>query len=149
VLATLVERGRYVVEQAGRYRLDLRDDSAAALERLLAREMSALEGQPALVLETLVPLLPPGGFNPLALSRDAWQHRRVAWHFHERGYAVWLGDGEPTPLEGLGICVRLPWGEAANVPGLYTAAPAPIRVTRDLVELAALGRLREQPNSPS
>ena len=79
VLATMAERGRYVTGQAGHYRLDLRDDSGAALERLLAREVAALEGQDALVLETAVSLLPARGFNPFQLPRNAWQARRVSW----------------------------------------------------------------------
>jgi len=148
VLTTLVERGRYVVEHANGYHLDLRDDSGAMLDRLLTREIAALEGQDTLVLEALVPLVPAGGFNPFGLPRDTWQQRRIVWHFHERRYAVWMGDGQPESIDGLGLCVRLPWGGAASVAGLWCIAPAPIRVSRDLVELAALARLREQPHGP-
>jgi hypothetical protein len=148
VLALLAERGRYVSERGGKYRLDLRDDSGAALERLLAREVAAVEGQGALVLETVTALLPGAGFNPFQLPRNAWQHRRVAWHFHERRYAVWLGDAEPAAGAEVGICLRLPWGSATAAAGLYTVTPAPIPVSRDLIELAALARLREQPLAP-
>jgi len=148
VLAALADRGRYVAARAGRYRLDLGDDGGAALERLLAREKAALNGQDAVVLETIAGLLPPEGFNPFQLPREQWQHRRVLWHFHERRYAVWLGSDPPAPIEGLGVCLRLPWGAAPPALDLYTVQPAPVPVTPDLVELAALVRLAERPGPP-
>lgn len=149
VLATLADRGRYVTVQRGCYRLDLRDTSGAALDRLLAREVAALAGQDALALETAAALLPASGFNPFQLPRDTWLARRVVWHFHERQYAVWLGDAPPAPAaDGLGVCVRLPWGDAAPAARLFTVTPAAIPASAELVELAALARLRERPNSP-
>lgn len=148
VLATLAEQGRYVSASGGRYRLALKDDGRAALERLLARERSALQGQDALILETLLALLPKRGFNPFTLPRERWQHRRVLWHFHERPYSVWLGEGEPPPPKGMAICLRLPWGEAAPAAGCYTVRPATIAVTEELLELAALIRVRETPGRP-
>jgi hypothetical protein len=148
VLATLAEQARYVSASGGRYRLDLKDDGGAALERVLAREKSAMQGQDALILETLLPLLPNRGFNPFTLPRDSWQHRRVLWHFHERPYSVWLGEGEPPPAQGMAICLRLPWGEAAPATGCYTVRPATLPVTEELLELAALIRVRETPGRP-
>ncbi len=149
VLTTLADRGRYVVRQGDGYRLDLRDDSAATLERLLAREVAALEGQGTLVLERLVPLLPATAFNPFHGTRNRWQHRRVTWYFHERRFALWVGDENPeVPRDQLGICLRLPWGNRDPAPGCFTVLPAAMEVTPALVELAALQYLREQPASP-
>jgi Family of unknown function (DUF6079) len=148
VLTSLAEHGRYVSSTRGRFKLELRDDSRGDLERLLARQVAALKGQDILVLETLVPLLQSARFNPFRLPRDAWQHRHVLWHFHERRYAVWLGEQTPSPLEGLGLCLRLPWGEASAVAGSYTVQPAPIEVTDELIELAALIQLAEKPHRP-
>lgn len=149
VLTTLTEQGRYVVRQGDGYRLDLRDDSAATLERLLAREIAALEGRDELVLERLVPLLPATAFNPFHGTRNRWQHRRVTWYFHERRFAVWVGDENPEMLrDQLGICLRLPWGNRDPATGCFTILPAAIPVTPALVELAALQHLREQPGSP-
>ena len=148
ILSTLAERGRYVSVKAGRYRLDLRDDGGAALERILQREISQFEGQQAVVLETLVPLLSAGAFNPFVLPRDQWQHRQVSWHFHERRYAVWFGHRKPDPIEGVALCLRLPWGAGEPMSGAYTLQPQTIEVTAEMVELAALTRLRERPGNP-
>ncbi|MCP4406493.1 MAG: hypothetical protein GY807_01770 [Gammaproteobacteria bacterium] len=148
VLSTLAERGRYVSAHSGRYRLNLRDDGAAALDRLLKREVASLQGQDAMVFEALLPLLSNSRFNPLALPRDQWQHRQVQWQFHPRHYAVWLGQQTPTPVEGIGLCIRLPWHRSGPMPGGYTLQPAPIELTADLIELAALTRLRERPGDP-
>ncbi len=148
-LARFADEGRFVVREGGGYRLELRDDGGAALETRLKREMAALQGQSELVLEMLVPLLPREGFNPFALPRERYQHRRLRWRFHERGYMVWFGEREPVSPEGAEqgprICVRLPWGDAAPVPGCYTLIPAPIQVGEELLELAALIRLQEHP----
>jgi len=149
VLSVLAERGRYVTAREGRYALNLREDSRAMLDRLLAREVAALKGQGALVLETLLPLLPPEGFNPLALPRETWLHRQLLWHFHERIYCVWLWDGRPpAPPEGISLCLRLPWGERKPAPGLYTVQPAAVNVSDELVEFAALARLKDRPGNP-
>lgn len=147
VLATLAGEGRYVSERNGTYRLDLKDDGAA-LENRLQREMGELRGRDELVLETVVALLPADGFNPFRLPREQWQHRRTQWHFHERRYAVWFGENDPTPTEHLALCVRLPWGEARPVAGACTLMPAAIDVGEDMVELAALANLRERPLAP-
>ncbi len=148
LLATLVDRGRYVAARAGRYRLDLGDDGGAAFERLLAREKAALQGQDEVVLETLVGLLPAGAFNPFLLPREQWQHRRALWHFHERPYAVWFGNEDPPPIDAMGLCLRLPWAATPPPPTLYTVEPAPIPAPPDLIELAALVRLAERPGPP-
>ncbi len=148
IFSILCERGRYVSAKAGRFRLDLRDDGGATLERVLQREIAQLEGQQAVILETLVPLLPTTGFNPFVLPRDQWQHRQLSWHFHERRFAVWLGHRRPEPVEGIALCLRLPWGEGGPMPGGYTLLPAATEINADLVELAALTRLRERPGNP-
>ena len=147
VLSTLATRGRYVVERNGGFCLDLADEGGAGFEQILAREMASLQGQDALVFETLLPLLVQASFNPFELPRDTWQHRRVLWHFHERRFAVWLGGGMPPPIAELGLCLRLPWEEAAPAAGLYTLQPAPMSASVDLVELAALLRLQDQPGN--
>jgi hypothetical protein len=58
VFSQLSERGRYVAEHKGAYRLDLTDQGGALFEEQLRREMAALRGQYELILEALVPLLP-------------------------------------------------------------------------------------------
>lgn len=147
-LSVLVERGRYVTIRNGRYALDLREDTRAILDRLLVREVAGLKGQHPLVQETLLSLLPADSFNPLALPRETWLHRRLLWYFHERGYCVWLGDGSPpAPPEGVALCLRLPWGERGPTPGVYTVQPARVHVSEELVEVAALARLKDRPGS--
>ncbi len=147
VLDQLAEHGRYIKRHGQRYRLDLRDDSAAELERRLQREIAELQTQGDVLFETIAPLLPTDGFNPLTLPRDQWQNRTLRWHFHERHYAVYLGNGEPPPRPGIALCIRLPWGNAATAPGVYTLQPAPLTQRPEFVELAALARLRQHPSS--
>ncbi len=144
ILRTLAEEGRYVARRTGRYHLDLKDDGGAALEREIAALVAELDGKGEEVFEIIAPLLGAEGLNPLGLPRGTWQSRNVCWHFHERPYAVFLGDGEPPPPGGTALCVRLPWGDAAAVPGAYTLAPARIAVGREHLELGALVRVRER-----
>jgi hypothetical protein len=150
ILLQLTDQGRFVVRQGDGYRLELKDDGGTAFETQLKREMAGLHGQPALILELLVPLLPDDGFNPFTLPREQYQHRRLAWRFHDRHYAVWSSETEPPPAiaeedAGIRLCIRQPWGEAAAAPEAYTLIPASIQVNDDLLELAALARLQEHP----
>lgn len=147
-LSKLASAGRYVAEEHGVYRLNLKDDGSAAFEEQLRREMAELRGQDEPILEALTPLLPEQSFSPFRLPREQWQHRRVLWQFHERHFAVWFGEETPTACGTLGLCLRLPWGGAQSVTGLFTLIPARIEVSEDLVELAALARLRERPLTP-
>ena len=147
-LATLATRGRYVAQRDGGYCLDLADDGAGAFDASVARAVSELASTPELVLESLVGLLPRDGFNPFTLERERWLHRQVRWHFHERRFAVWLGDDAPEPTDALGVVLRLPWGEQRPVPGLATLVPRRIEIDDDLLELAALARFGERAHSP-
>ena len=164
LLDTLVDHGRYVRREGERYRLDLEDDGGGALDRLLARAVADLP-PPDEALDAIAEGLAPagGGFDPFRLRRDAWQGRTYSWRFHERSYAVWLGNTPPTPRpaaqglptlgpptggEGLALCVRLPWGAAAPADGCATVIPKALAWTPDLQELAALIRLRERPHAP-
>lgn len=147
VLRTLVERGRYVKQDRDRFVIDLADDSAASLERLLARESSDLEQAPDLVFATILPLFSEGGEDaptPLGLPLDQWQSRAMRWCHHERNYAVYLGNGTPPAREGIGLAIRLPWGGAEPAAGISTLLPEPIGAGADVVELAALLRLRRK-----
>lgn len=146
VLTTLAEEGRYVRLADGRFRLDLTDDSALALERLLKREATELRERGPLVFEALVPLLEGDGANPFELPREQWQVRKHTWHFHERPFAVYLGNDAPPPApEPIALCIRLPWGSGGPAAGTRTLVPGRITLSDDLVELAALARLRERP----
>ncbi len=149
ILAHFADQGRFVVRQGEGYRLELKEDGSAAFETRLKREMATLQGQRELLLEQLVTLLPERGFNPFLLPREQYQHRRLTWRFHQRHYAVWFGETEPgsppAGLEGPRLCVRLPWGDAAAANGCYTLIPAPIQPDDQLLELAALARLRDHP----
>jgi len=150
VLQRLAREGRYVRQVRGRFALDLQDDGAAVLDRLLQRELAELPGPDAL-FEQLGRTLGRGGrndFNPLAAPRDRWQPRTVKWSFHDRDYAVFVGNGEPPPADGPALCVRLPWGDAPPADGCHTVRPKPAEMTPALRELAALVRLRERPLNP-
>ncbi len=146
VLRTLAGEAGYVASARGRYRLDLRDDGGAALERLVRTETADLAARGEEVFEILAPLLGEEGLNPFTLPRDQWQSRTVRWHFHEQPYAVYLGSGDPDPpaRAGVALCVRLPWGEAGGVPGVYTLVPARIEVLAEHLELAALVRVQQR-----
>jgi hypothetical protein len=146
VLETLADRGRYVVARgdAG-YALDLADDSAAQLERLLRQELADAPPDSDVLFEQIAPRLARGdGFNPLALPRDAWQPRVTTWYFHRREYSLYVGDEEPPPPGGLGLCVRLPWGARRPVPGCHTVVPERLQPDDGLREAAALARLLDR-----
>jgi len=148
VLTSLAEHGRYVVGKGHQFRLNLKDTGRAQLEKLLIREVESLKGQDVLILETLTPMLPADGINPFRLPRNQWQHRRVLWHFHERRFAVWFGEDPPSQIDDLALCIRPPWGQPDPPVGIYILEPAQVTVSEDMIELAALVRLGEQPLSP-
>ncbi len=148
VLTRLAEHGRYVVGVDDRYKLNLKDDSRIQFEKLLNREIERIKSNDPLILDTLGSLMRGEAFDPFSLPRNRWQRRRVAWHFHEREFCVWFGEDAPSAIEGIGFCLRLPWGAQDAVSALYTVEPVAITVTADLRELAALVRLDQQALSP-
>lgn len=149
MLKTLATEGRFLRLRGERYCLDLEDDGGAILERLVQREIAELQGHGERVFEELLPLLEGEAFNPFQLPRDQWQPRTRRWHFHERPFAVYLGNEAPPPEPTLGLCLRLPWGEAAPAAGLHTLIPSPMEPGSELVELAAMVRLRAHPMDPA
>ena len=146
VLNQLVEKGRFVTQQAQGYTLNLSDNSAERFDKLLERELAALPNDNVTIMETLAAALPKDGFNPFVLPREQWQPRRVRWHFHERTYGVYFGDDAVTagPQE-VSLCLRLPWGSGARLPTGYTFYPAKLVLNAGLRELAALCRLASTP----
>ncbi len=149
-LQQLASEGRFVQRRGGGFRLDLKDDSDASLERLLLRERQELPDDPVLVMELIVPHLGGEGFNPFCLPRDRWQSRSVRWHFHPREFVVYLGnDTPPLASADTALCLRLPWGEPRGEDqGFWTLRPAALEVGEDLRELAALLRMRDRVLSP-
>lgn len=152
VLDTLATHGRFVARDGERFRLVLEDDDAPRCERQLAREVQELSAAGDGVFEALVPLLEGCDFDPFTLPPNEVQSRSVRWHFHTRRYDVYLGSGDPPP-RGIDaargndaplLCVRLPWGERAAVPGAHTLVPRALAREPRHVELAALARLRDQ-----
>jgi hypothetical protein len=151
-LDRLAAEGRYVRREGERWLLDLRDDGAADLERLLHRELAQLPSDD-LVLERLgealvaAPGTPPA-FHPFGLARDAWSPRVVRWRFHDRHWKLWVGDGEPTLPDTCGLGLRLPWGRGAAAVACPTVIPAHLEVGPAARELYTLLRLRERPLGP-
>ena len=149
ILRELAAGGQYLTERGGAFVLDVEDDGAGELERLLAREVAELTAADDVVLEMLLPLAADDPQSPLSLPQGLWQRRALRWHFHERGFSVWLGAGTPPPgAEGeVALCVRLPWGEAREQPAPGTATLLPRRLELDdrLRELLAAVRLAERP----
>ncbi len=149
-LEQLAAEGRFVQRHGAGFRIDLKDDSAASLDRLLRREMQELPADPVQVMELIVPHLGSEGFNPFALPRDRWQSRAVRWHFHPREFAVYLGnDTPPAASVDVALCLRLPWGEPQGEGrGFWTLQPAALVVGEDMRELAALLRLCDRVLAP-
>ncbi len=146
LLARLSRDGRYVARTSGGgYRLDLAGDASAELERLLRREVAELQGAGDAVFEALAPLLGPDGFHPFAQERERWLPRTFRWSFHDRPYSLWVGSGQPPPTDGLGLCMRLPWGAPEPAAGAWTFVPEELDVDPATLELAALARLRGRP----
>ncbi|MEW6367841.1 MAG: DUF6079 family protein [Acidobacteriota bacterium] len=142
ILRSLVQKGRYVQQQGDAYSLNLEDRGEEDLEKMLQREIAELQGRGEIVFEGIIPFLGETGFNPFALARDEWQPRMIRWHFHDRTIQVYFGDGQPPAREGPALCIRLPWGEAEPAPGCYTLIPERMEIGEELVELAAMARLR-------
>lgn len=143
-LETLATRGRYVRREAGGYRLDVEDDAAARLDRMVERELAELP-DPAVCLEVLAGL-DVGGFPLLGLARDTWLARRVSWSLHDRPWSLWVGNEPPSsPPETPALVIRLPWGSPGAAHGCTTVVPTAIGLTPPLRELVALARVRERP----
>ncbi len=149
VLEKLRAEGRFVVRTGDAYHLDLEDDGAAELERLLEREKAELAGRGDALFEELASVLEKSVPTPFALPRERWQPRDVRWHFHERRIAVYLGEEPPPRLEEApALCVRLPWGADDSASGVFTLRPAPLSPGPEVMELVAVERLRERRWSP-
>jgi len=142
-LTKMAADGRYVGRRGDAFALDLRDRGEESLEPLLRREVAELQGHGDSVFEIAAALLEEGGFNPFTLPRDQWQNRTVTWHFHERSLDVFFGNGAvPRHGTGLPLCIRLPWGVAEPAPGVHTIVPKRIEMGEEILELAALDRIK-------
>ncbi len=149
VLDGLAEDGAYVVEHGRRYRLELSEEGAQALKRLLPREVAELQGAtPEAVWELLLGGLEGDAFLPVAVPAGRWRLHGVRWHFHERRVAVYVGGGRPpAPSVPLALCVRPPWAAEGPVPGVATVTAAPVELDPETLELAALLRLESRAGS--
>ena len=147
VLRELRDRGRYVSRDGNIFRLDLDDDDIAAVERALATEKSELSGRKEALFERVAPELARRGIAPFDLPWEEWQSRRFRWHFHERHFAVYVGNDAPPPPPDIGpaLCIRLPWGSAEGSGDLFVLRPAPIEPGPELLELAALLAVARRP----
>ena len=146
ILGRLLTDGRYVAESGGRYRLELGDDSAERLERLLSAATDELaSAAPAALWEELAGLLAGDGFNLLSVPQEQWRQHSVRWHFHERRVWFYLGEHDPSPVDEPALVVRLPWGDRRPAPGFPTLIPEAVEATSCEHELAALVRIRSRP----
>jgi hypothetical protein len=145
ILDVLSGQGSFLKKQGARYALDLQDDSKQQLEQLLAKAVEELKTRGDYVFELLVPLLENAEFNPFSLPRDRWHLRRVRWHFHDRELQIYFGPGNPPEQSGLTLQIGLPWGAAAGCGQSYTILPGRLEITPELLELAALCRLKDKP----
>ncbi len=142
---TMVRRGAFLKKQDDRYSLDLEDDSGRDLDQMLAGAMEELKGRGDSLFELLLPCLERAEFNPFTLPRDRWHARRVQWCFHEREIQVYFGSGTPPEQAGLRLQIGIPWGPRAEGIRCYTILPAPLEITPEILELAALMYLKDRP----
>lgn len=145
LLTQLTTQGSYVKKKGAHYLLELGDESGRELEQLVEREIAALHGEGDAVFEACVEALEGESFNPFSLPRDEWQPGTLRWHLHERAYAAYLGNRAPPERAGQALVLRLPWGASEGGGGLSTIVPAKIERSPELLELAALVRLRPRP----
>lgn len=144
VLDTLADQGRFVSRHNDRFSLNLQDDGGASLDRFLEQEKVVQRARGTAVLELLLPLLGDDDFHPFAFRRDTWQARHVRWQFHDRPYAVFVGNATTESNDGLSICIRLPWGERPISGVGLTVTPSTLDAGDELIELAALVRARQR-----
>lgn len=142
-LQKLADQGRYVARRGATFTLSLADRAGEDFDKMLSRELAELQGRGAVVFEAIAQLRLEGDFSPFALPRDQWQSRTLRWHFHERPFSVFAGNADPGVREGAAFCIRLPWGSPEPAFGVTTLIPAQINLTEELIELAALARMRE------
>lgn len=148
VLGRLATDGRYVREEDGRYRLDLDDDSAEQLERLVDRARPEVPASEEALFALLASALDSARFAPLSLAQEQWSPRSVRWSSHERTVELWIGNGTPSAPTHAAACVRLPWGKPRPALGLVTLVPRTLSAEARHRTLAAQLLLRERVLGP-
>ncbi len=145
ILDAMVGNGAFLKRRHGRYLLDLEDDSQENWDRLLGKTIEELQGQGDSIFESLVPVLREGDFDLFSLPRDRWHIRKIQWFFHERDVHIYFGNGAAPEQSGAALQIALPWGPPADDSRCYRILPARLELGAEILELAALYRLRERP----
>ncbi len=145
ILDSLVDRGAFLKRQGSRYCLDIEDSSREDLEEALSRTADEIKGSGDAIFESLIPLLEGADFNPFTLPRERWHNRTIRWHFHDREIPVYLGGGVPEERGEPALQIGIPWGPAAEGHRCYRIQPRRLEPTPEILELAALCRMRERP----
>ncbi|MDJ0837575.1 MAG: DUF6079 family protein [Acidobacteriota bacterium] len=146
ILDALAEHGAFINRTAGRYRIDLKEDSRETLDVLLNRTLAEMDGQDVVLLESLTPTMQGASFDPFQLDRGRWRKHNLRWHFHDRELNVFFGDEAPTKPDGVALQIGLPWGPQPQAIGCFKLLPKTIELTGELRELAALLRLEQSPH---
>ena len=144
MLDAMVANGAFLKRKGSRYMLDLEDDGKENWDHLVAKAIEELKGQGDALFESLLPLLRQGDFDLFALPRDRWHIRKIQWFFHERDVNVYFGAGLAPEQSEPALQVGLPWGPPAGDSRCYRVLPAHFEITPDILELAALCRLKER-----
>jgi len=146
ILETLAEDGAFVRSREDLFFLDLSDEGVQTLEHVLPQEIQALRSAaPAAVWGILLEALEDDPFVPTDFPTDRWKMHTVRWHFHERRVPIYLGGGDPPdPPDRPSLCIRTPWEGGDSAVGMTTLVPAPVEPDDDLLELAAMIRLRKR-----
>lgn len=153
ILDTLVDQGRFVERNGNRYQLNLKQDSQAELAQHLTRAKTELQADEAQIFDAIGVLLKDSPFNPFELSQNEWQSRRFCWHFHERKYKVCLAEVaddlqiSSSKDEFIYLLIGLPWTNSQRINNVVLLQPAPVELTAQWLELAAMLQVKERPLS--
>ncbi len=153
ILDILVDQGRFVERHGSRYQLNLKQDSQAELAQHLARAKTELQGNDAQIFDVISVVLKDSPFNPFELSQNEWQSRGFRWHFHQRNYKVCLGQvADDLPISSsqddfIYLAVGLPWSNSQRSNNVALLQPAPIELTAQWLELAAMLQIKDRPLS--
>lgn len=147
ILEKLSREGVFVRRRNSHFILDLSDDSAAELERLLVQAKTEWRERGEAPWPLLPEVLEGTEFNPFEFSLHRWQRRRVKWHWHDRDISVLVGGGASTeaPETEPALLVGIPWGPPPEGPGRYKVIPRPLEVSEELFDLAALAQVLQRP----
>ncbi|MBF0104185.1 MAG: hypothetical protein HQM16_02550 [Deltaproteobacteria bacterium] len=153
MLNQMVDQASYIKKADDRFFLDIEDDSRQNLDRIIEKTAGEIKDRGESLFDLLIPLFKSPDFNPFETEQNTWQTRSVTWYFHQRKISVFTGaaphQDKTTNLESVKLKILLPWGNRETLSDdIHYFVPDSLKLTPDILELAALTSITERPLSP-